>query len=157
MKYIMILKTSVLILMISSCSALRSTYGKEASIYDREVNYQTNTVDGSDILILPSHDLHNVLVTIDDKLVWDKSKGKRLNSLTIHNIPAGNHTVKVVSVGKSLGSKVNYSNQVNLKGNGATHTEFISTPNTDEIITGLIVLGVLLLYMVYAIGSLNKQ
>ena len=157
MKHLLILKTSVLILMLSSCSALRVAPGKQATMYDREVDYQPTSVDCGNLVIIPSHDLRKVIVTLDDKVVWDKSKGKCINSLTIHNIPAGKHDIKVTSVGKPISSKVNYTNQVNIKGNGTTHTEFISTPGSNELIAGVIVLGLLLLYIVYAISSLNRQ
>jgi len=123
----------LVILMATSCSS------------NRMIQYQTSTDSTSSVLLKPSVKLSNVIVTVDGNIVWDKAKG--LKSLTIKNIPAGNHEIKVMNKSWIYKEELNHKSNISLKGNGETKTELVSVPgySTGYYVYTILVVSICLL------------
>lgn len=104
----------IFILAFSSCSS------------NRFVKYQSESESTSTIKIKPTSSLQNVVVTVDGNLVWEKSR--KVKSLTIENVPAGNHELHVSSASWIYKNEINHVSQIELKGKGETKTEIVSVP-----------------------------
>jgi len=113
-KYINFIAVVVILLSVSSCST------------NRFVKFQSETQSTSSIKIKPSTRLNNVVVTLDGNLVWEKSR--TIKSLTIQNVPAGNHELQVTSASWIYKNDINHSASINVKGQGETKTELVSVP-----------------------------
>jgi hypothetical protein len=104
----------VAVLFLTSCSA------------NRVVQYQTETESTSTIKVKPSTKLRDVVVTLDGNLVWEKSR--KVKSLTIKNVPAGSHELRVTSASWVYKDEINHTSNVEVKGKGETKTELVSVP-----------------------------
>ena len=104
----------VVVLLLSSCSS------------NRVVQYQSETESTSSIKVKPSTKLNDVIVTLDGNLVWEKRK--KVKSLTIQNVPAGNHEIRVTSASWIYKDEINHTANVEVKGKGETKTELVSVP-----------------------------
>jgi len=93
---------------------------------NRVVQYQSETESTSSIKIKPSTRLKNVVVTLDGNLVWEKTR--TVKSLTIENVPAGNHELRVTSASWIYKDEINHSKDIEVKGKGETKTELVSVP-----------------------------
>lgn len=93
---------------------------------NRIVQYQTETESTSSIKVKPSTKLSDVVVTLDGNLVWEKKK--KVKSLTIQNVPAGNHELRVTSASWIYKDEINHTANVEVKGKGETKTELVSVP-----------------------------
>lgn len=124
---------TLLIILASSCST------------NRMIQYQTSSDSTSSVLVKPSTKLSNVIVTVDGNIVWDKAK--TLKSLTIKNIPAGNHEIKVMNKSWIYKEELNHKSNVTLKGNGETKTELVSVPaySTGYYVYTILVVGICLI------------
>jgi hypothetical protein len=101
-------------LVLMSCSA------------NRVVQYQSESESTSSIKVKPSTKLRNVVVTLDGNLVWEKSR--KVKSLTIENVPAGNHELRVTSASWIYKDEINHTKEIEVKGKGETKTELVSVP-----------------------------
>jgi hypothetical protein len=101
-------------LFLMSCSA------------NRVVQYQSESESTSSIKVKPSTKLRNVVVTLDGNLVWEKSR--KVKSLTIENVPAGNHELRVTSASWIYKDEINHTKEIEVKGKGETKTELVSVP-----------------------------
>lgn len=113
-KNINALFTGLCILLLSSCSA------------NRIVQYQSESESTSSIKVKPSTAIKNVVVTLDGNLVWEKPR--KVKSLTIENVPQGNHELRVTSASWIYTEKIDYSKDIEVKGKGETKTELVSIP-----------------------------
>jgi len=93
---------------------------------NRVVQYQSETESTSTIKVKPSTRLKNVVVTLDGNLVWEKTR--KVKSLTIENVPAGNHELRVTSASWIYKDEINHSKDIEVKGKGETKTELVSVP-----------------------------
>jgi hypothetical protein len=93
---------------------------------NRVVQYQSDSEATSTIKVKPSTKLNNVVVTLDGNLVWEKSR--KVKSLTIENVPAGTHELRVTSASWIYKDEINHSNNIEVKGKGETKTELVSVP-----------------------------
>jgi hypothetical protein len=90
------------------------------------VQYQSESESTSTIKVKPSTKLNNVVVTLDGNLVWEKSK--TVKSLTIENVPAGTHEIRVTSASWIYKDEINHTNKIEVKGKGEVKTELVSVP-----------------------------
>jgi hypothetical protein len=93
---------------------------------NRVVQYQSESESTSSIKVKPSTKLKNVVVTLDGNLVWEKSR--KVKSLTIENVPAGNHELRVTSASWIYKDEINHTKEIEVKGKGETKTELVSVP-----------------------------
>jgi hypothetical protein len=93
---------------------------------NRVVQYQSETESTSSIKVKPSTKLRDVVVTLDGNLVWEKSR--KVKSLTIQNVPAGSHELRVTSASWIYKDEINHTANVEVKGKGETKTELVSIP-----------------------------
>jgi hypothetical protein len=93
---------------------------------NRVVQYQSESESTSSIKVKPSTKLRNVVVTLDGNLVWEKSR--KVKSLTIENVPAGNHELRVTSASWIYKDEINHTKEIEVKGKGETKTELVSVP-----------------------------
>ena len=93
---------------------------------NRVVQYQSETESTSTIKVRPSTRLKNVVVTLDGNLVWEKTRP--VKSLTIENVPAGNHELRVTSASWIYKDEINHTKDIEVKGKGETKTELVSVP-----------------------------
>jgi hypothetical protein len=113
-KYTSLFITSLCVVLFAGCSA------------NRVVQYQSETESTSSIKVKPSTKLSNVVVTLDGNLVWEKSR--KVKSLTIQNVHAGNHELRVTSASWIYKDEINHSATIDVKGKGETKTEIVSVP-----------------------------
>lgn len=104
----------IAVLFLTSCSA------------NRVVQYQSETESTSTIKVKPSTKLRDVVVTLDGNLVWEKSR--KVKSLTIQNVPAGSHELRVTSASWVYKNEINHTSNIEVKGKGETKTELVSVP-----------------------------
>jgi hypothetical protein len=93
---------------------------------NRVVQYQSESASTSSIKVKPSTRLRNVVVTLDGNLVWEKTR--MVKSLTIENVPAGNHELRVTSASWIYKDEINHSKDIEVTGKGETKTELVSVP-----------------------------
>ena len=93
---------------------------------NRVVQYQSETESTSTIKVRPSTRLKNVVVTLDGNLVWEKTR--TVKSLTIENVPAGNHELRVTSASWIYKNEINHTKDIEVKGKGEVKTELVSVP-----------------------------
>jgi hypothetical protein len=117
---------SLSILFFASCSA------------NRVVQYQSESESTSTIKVKPSTKLNNVVVTLDGNLVWEKSK--TVKSLTIENVPAGTHEIRVTSASWIYKDEINHTNKIEVKGKGEVKTELVSVPPFSKVIGYIVIL-----------------
>jgi hypothetical protein len=113
-KYTSLFITAVCVVLFAGCSA------------NRVVQYQSETESTSSIKVKPSTKLSDVVVTLDGNLVWEKRR--KVKSLTIQNVPAGNHELRVTSASWIYKDEINHSATIDVKGKGETKTELVSVP-----------------------------
>jgi hypothetical protein len=113
-------KTNIIIAILCCTLALMSCSA------NRVVQYQSETESTSSIKVKPSTKLRNVVVTLDGNLVWEKSR--KVKSLTIKNVPAGSHELRVSSASWIYKDEINHTANVEVKGKGETKTELVSIP-----------------------------
>jgi len=65
-------------------------------------------------------------VTLDGNLIWEKSR--KVKSLTIQNVPAGSHELRVTSASWVYKNEINHTSNIEVKGKGETKTELVSVP-----------------------------
>jgi hypothetical protein len=104
----------IAVLFLTSCSA------------NRVVQYQSETESTSTIKVKPSTKLRDVVVTLDGNLIWEKSR--KVKSLTIQNVPAGSHELRVTSASWVYKNEINHTSNIEVKGKGETKTELVSVP-----------------------------
>ena len=104
----------IAVLFLTSCSA------------NRVVQYQSETESTSTIKVKPSTKLRDVVVTLDGNLIWEKSR--KVKSLTIQNVPAGSHELRVTSASWIYKNEINHTSNIEVKGKGETKTELVSVP-----------------------------
>jgi hypothetical protein len=113
-------KTNIIIAILCCTLALMSCSA------NRVVQYQSETESTSSIKVKPSTKLRNVVVTLDGNLVWEKSR--KVKSLTIQNVPAGSHELRVSSASWIYKDEINHTANIEVKGKGETKTELVSIP-----------------------------
>jgi hypothetical protein len=113
-KYTNLFITAVCLVLFAGCSA------------NRVVQYQSETESTSSIKVKPSTKLRDVVVTLDGNLVWEKRR--KVKSLTIQNVPAGNHELRVTSASWVYKDEINHTGNIEVKGKGETKTELVSVP-----------------------------
>ena len=104
----------IAVFFLTSCSA------------NRVVQYQSETESTSTIKVKPSTKLRDVVVTLDGNLIWEKSR--KVKSLTIQNVPAGSHELRVTSASWVYKNEINHTSNIEVKGKGETKTELVSVP-----------------------------
>jgi|GEM_PF-459892 len=93
---------------------------------NRIVQFQAGKDSTSNIKIKPSRPIENVVVVIDGNMIWEKSR--TVKSLTIENVPKGDHTIEIVSGSWYLKDKLEVSKPIKLEGKGETKVELVSVP-----------------------------
>jgi hypothetical protein len=93
---------------------------------NRVVRFQTAIDSTSIIKLKPSRPIENVVVLIDGNLVWEKTR--TVKSLTIENVPKGDHSIQFVSGSWYLKEKIDFTKPVRVEGKGETKVELISIP-----------------------------
>lgn len=134
-KYTNLFFFALCVLLLTSCSA------------NRFVQYQSETESTSSVKIKPSTKLQNVVVTLDGNLVWEKSR--KVKSLTIQNVPAGNHELRVTSASWVYKDEINHTANIEVKGKGETKTELVSVPPYSAgywIYNGLVYVVIMSIY-----------
>jgi hypothetical protein len=114
---------------------------------NRVVQYQSESASTSSIKVKPSTRLRNVVVTLDGNLVWEKTR--TVKSLTIENVPAGNHELRVTSASWIYKDEINHSKDIEVTGKGETKAELVSVPPFSVgywVYSGL---GLLVVYYVW--------
>ena len=114
---------------------------------NRVVQYQSETESTSTIKVRPSTRLKNVVVTLDGNLVWEKTRP--VKSLTIENVPAGNHELRVTSASWIYKDEINHTKDIEVKGKGETKTELVSVPPFSVgywVYNGIVYIALISLY-----------
>lgn len=114
---------------------------------NRVVQYQSATESTSTIKVRPSTRLKNVVVTLDGNLVWEKTR--TVKSLTIENVPAGNHELRVTSASWIYKDEINHTKDIEVKGKGETKTELVSVPPFSVgywVYNGIVYIALISLY-----------
>ena len=93
---------------------------------NRVVQYQAESESTSSIKVKPSSKLSNVVVTLDGNLVWEKTR--KVKSLTIENVPAGEHELRVTCASWIYKDEINQTNVIKVNGKGEVKTELVSVP-----------------------------
>jgi hypothetical protein len=102
------------------------------------VNYQTETANTGKIIIKPNKSTSKTNVTINDKLIVD---GKKLKKLTINNVPEGDYKIHYSSDSHIYKTKIDTVISIQIKG-GKEITKLVTIPPYS---TG---------FYIYIIGSL---
>jgi len=89
------------------------------------IPFQANGTNTGSVKIKPSIPIKAASVTVDGNLIWDKKS--RIKSLTITNMPNGNHDINVVSASWYYKEALNHKETVNL-GNGENRAILVSVP-----------------------------
>lgn len=134
-KYTNLFFIAIGVLLLASCSA------------NRVVQYQSETESTSSIKVKPSTKLRDVVVTLDGNLVWEKRR--KVKSLTIQNVPAGNHELRVTSASWVYKDEINHTANIEVKGKGETKTELVSVPPYSAgywIYNGLVYVVIMSIY-----------
>ena len=90
------------------------------------VSYGGGADNVGTVKIKPSTSIQGASVTMDGKLVWDKRK--RIKSLTVTNVPKGNHEVNLVSESWAYKEPLNDKQTVNISGSGDNKAVLVSVP-----------------------------
>jgi len=93
---------------------------------NRIVQYQLTKDSTSSIKIKPSTAIGNVLVLLDGNMVWEKSR--TVKSLTIENVPKGDHILQLVSANWYYNDKIDINKLIHVDGKGETKIELVSVP-----------------------------
>lgn len=93
---------------------------------NRIVQFQVAKDSTSTIKIKPSRPIENVVVVLDGSMVWEKTR--TIKSLTIENVPKGNHTIQFLSGSWYLKDKLEITKPIQVEGIGETKVELISVP-----------------------------
>ncbi len=134
MKKIRLLIIGATILFFTSCSK---------HIY---VNFQTESANTGKVIIRPSKPTQNTFVTINENLIVNK---KNVKSVTINNVPNGDHKINYTSENGWYKEKLNGEITIKME-NGKEITKLVQVPPYSNgywiYISGLAILsGVLLL------------
>ena len=92
---------------------------------DLYVGYQTEGANTSTIVLKPSKATEKSNVTINDNLIVDR---KKVKSITIKNVPAGDYTVNFTCESGWYKEKINAAIPVKSNGDGKTITKLIEVP-----------------------------
>jgi hypothetical protein len=118
---------------LMSCAANRVVQyqSESASTSSIKVNMQshqwaTGIAYDPRLIVAPSTRLRNVVVTLDGNLVWEETR--TVQSLTIENVPAGNHELRVTCASWIYKDEINHSKDIEVTGKGETKTELVSVP-----------------------------
>lgn len=90
------------------------------------VSFGGGTDNVGTVKIKPSTTIKGASVTMDGKLVWDKKK--RIKSITVTNVPKGNHEVNVVSESWAYKESLNDKQTVKISGSGDNKAVLVSVP-----------------------------
>ncbi|PQJ08772.1 hypothetical protein CJD36_022495 [Flavipsychrobacter stenotrophus] len=90
------------------------------------VSYGGGNDNVGTVKIKPSTTIKGASVTMDGKLVWDKRK--RIKTLTVTNVPKGNHEVNVVSESWAYKESLNDKQTVKITGSGDNKAVLVSVP-----------------------------
>jgi hypothetical protein len=93
---------------------------------NRVVQFQLTKDSTSSIKIKPSTAIGNVVVLLDGNMVWEKLR--TVKSLTIENVPKGDHILQVVSANWYYKNEIDIIKLIHVDGKGETKIELVSVP-----------------------------